>query len=440
MNFLLKTTKYFTVLSLLLMGSFLFGAQASAQSVVDINFEIDPLFKELNVLPGSEDIKWVKVKNNSNENQPIAVYADYHEDFDDLGSQMKIVISSGPDIYYDEKLSDFFSANEIYLSDISVGIEKQYNFAISFLHEATNDYQGKTLKFNITIGTQSKESVGDEGGGGGRGGGYIYSDLIITNESVTVNNAAATVGWHTNKLATSRVIYDTVSHPDLNGGMSPNYGYASSTVEDTNKINPHSVVIYDLEPMTVYYFRPVSKASPEKYGEELSFVTTDNAEDVLVLGVEGAPDLLVNKSCKVKMANPGDKVIYQVKIENKGFLTAYNVILNDILPDGFRYSDTLDGQKSWNLGNIKEGEFNTIEYSVVIDDSISDGKYSNIAKVRADNFGQIEVKADLEISSVIVLGIELIDTGFSIAELVLIVGALLIFIVLSLFLRKKLRM
>ena len=40
-----------------------------------------------------------------------------------------------------------------------------------------------------------------------------------------------------------------------------------------------------------YYFRPLSKASPEKYGKELSFTTVSDPDEVTILGHEYPPDL-----------------------------------------------------------------------------------------------------------------------------------------------------
>jgi len=111
-----------------------------------------------------------------------------------------------------------------------------------------------------------------EYGGGGGGGGVTLIKLRIFNEQTgDPSTLTVTLTWQTNVPATSRVIYDTVSHSEL--GEAPNYGYAYSTEEDTNKVVVHSVTISGLLPNTTYYWRPISKASPEVWGDELVFST-----------------------------------------------------------------------------------------------------------------------------------------------------------------------
>lgn len=135
-------------------------------------------------------------------------------------------------------------------------------------------------KDNDCDGEVDEDDVCNGGGESvGGGGGYTYQDLYIFNERATKpSDTSVTVTWTTSKFATSRVIYDTVSHPDISGEVGPNYGYAFSTIEDPNKVTGHSVAVGGLIPDTQYFFRPVSRASPEKYGRELSF-TTPPAED-----------------------------------------------------------------------------------------------------------------------------------------------------------------
>ena len=101
---------------------------------------------------------------------------------------------------------------------------------------------------------------------------YIAPAPIITQESsATPTTNSATFTWMTDHLATSRVIYDTVSHATL--GEAPNYGYANSTIEDSTMVKDHSVVINGLLAGTTYYMRSVSHGSPESVSDEV-IVTT----------------------------------------------------------------------------------------------------------------------------------------------------------------------
>jgi hypothetical protein len=88
------------------------------------------------------------------------------------------------------------------------------------------------------------------------------SPLTISNISVTdITKTSAVIHWTTNRAATSRVIYDTVSHPDISGASAPNYGYANSTgTSDTDpKVTEHSVSVTGLTADTQYYFRVISE-------------------------------------------------------------------------------------------------------------------------------------------------------------------------------------
>ena len=57
-------------------------------------------------------------------------------------------------------------------------------------------------------------------------------------------------------------------------GAAPNYDYANSTVEDAAKVLAHSVLVSGLTAGTTYFYRTVSKGSPEAIGSEKSFATT----------------------------------------------------------------------------------------------------------------------------------------------------------------------
>lgn len=99
--------------------------------------------------------------------------------------------------------------------------------------------------------------------------------LTISGEnSSDVKETSLAIVWTTNHPATSRVVYDTVSHATL--GDAPNYGYANSTTEDTNLVTNHSVVISGLTAGTTYYFRAVSHGSPEVVSTEVSATTTSS--------------------------------------------------------------------------------------------------------------------------------------------------------------------
>jgi peptidoglycan/xylan/chitin deacetylase (PgdA/CDA1 family) len=105
----------------------------------------------------------------------------------------------------------------------------------------------------------------------------VVSDLVLSLQLLaSVTTESITITWTTSHGATSRVLWDTVSHSDAStteASTTPNYGYANSTIEDTTLVTSHSVTISGLSPGTTYYMRPVSHGSPEMLGTEVSATT-----------------------------------------------------------------------------------------------------------------------------------------------------------------------
>ncbi len=98
---------------------------------------------------------------------------------------------------------------------------------------------------------------------------YGIAPTISSQTGGRAGDNSITITWNTDNPSTSRIIYDTVSHPILGSGS--NYGYSSSTIEDPTKVNSHSVTVLGLNTGTAYYFRTVSHGSPETVGDEQSF-------------------------------------------------------------------------------------------------------------------------------------------------------------------------
>lgn len=99
--------------------------------------------------------------------------------------------------------------------------------------------------------------------------------VISSQNAIGVTGGNIVVTWTTDRPTTSRVVYDTVSHPDL--GTGDNYGYAFSTIEDTNKVTSHSVTITGLGTGVTYYYRVISHGSPTAIGGEGYAITLTNA-------------------------------------------------------------------------------------------------------------------------------------------------------------------
>jgi hypothetical protein len=253
----------------------------AATGDTEVVFGNEPLFSEINFVPGQAVSRWVKFKNNTGNILTAATKAIQVSNPDGFGDWFDILIEEGSTERYSGTLTEYFNANEIMLSNVAgEGTQVQYDFTITMKTGAGNDTQGKTLSFDIQVGVGSKETIGDEPGGGG-GGGSVYNGLLISEEKGIIvegiNNI--TISWLTNHSATSRVVFDNISHATLD--LPPNYGYQWSTPETDNSpmVTGHSVLV-DLNSLSAgtYYFRPISHGSPEVIGKEVVFIVNSVGE------------------------------------------------------------------------------------------------------------------------------------------------------------------
>jgi hypothetical protein len=180
-------------------------------------------------------------------------------------------------------------------------------------------YMGSSI--NITVDTTLKAIAYDNAGNASAILTATYGiPPKISGEGIAAVSAnAAVINWTTDDLSTSRVVYGTVSHPTLDAA--PNYGYASSTIEDPSKVLAHSVTLWGLTPSTTYYYRVISHGSPEAKGSEQSFSTTsgyglpgDNSSDGGYTGVGGGtPSLaatgVLGVSSALAFAGAGEEVL-----------------------------------------------------------------------------------------------------------------------------------
>lgn len=132
-----------------------------------------------------------------------------------------------------------------------------------------------TYTFNSIIANHTifADFAAVSGGGGGGGGGTVVTLNIFNESTNNLLEIAALTNWNTNLPATSRVVFDTISHPQI--GALPNYGYAFSTLEDPTLVTSHAVLLVNLQSNTTYYWRAVSHDSgSDVFGKEMSFTTS----------------------------------------------------------------------------------------------------------------------------------------------------------------------
>jgi uncharacterized repeat protein (TIGR01451 family) len=213
-------------------------------------------------------------------------------------------------------------------------------------------------------------------------------------------------------------------------GQAPNYGYEYSTEEDGSGTN-HQLTIAGLSAGADYYFKAVSKGQ----GSALSGQLTINTDQCCqVLGESGYPVLAMEKKIDRIFTNPGDKgITYTIEITNSGNLTAFNLVLSDILPAGLSFDGTSTAASSWALGDLEAGETKEISYQVSADPNIKEGFYRNSALLTADNHDSLEAAADLEIRLVKILA----STGFDPKEALWLALAVIALFTTSLFLNRR---
>ena len=120
-------------------------------------------------------------------------------------------------------------------------------------------------------------------------------------------------------------------------------------------------------------------------------------EDDSVVTVVAGPILTIVKSVDKEWVNPGDVATYTVTVANIGNDTAYNVQLDDLLPVDFTFVDYATGSHTWDLGDMEAGSDVTVTFVVVIGDDAKVGVYDNLAIASADNHGNVDDTAPLEV-------------------------------------------
>ncbi|MHB1330625.1 MAG: fibronectin type III domain-containing protein [Minisyncoccota bacterium] len=312
-----------TLRILVFISTLFFALPVSAQSL-DVQFEREPLFGEVNFLPGDTKSGDALVTNGTEETQ--IVYAESVNGFDPdgLGSQMRLIIRSESGVIYDDVFASFLSSGPVQLTELSSLETDVYTFEVSFIDSADNDYQGKSLGFDLCLGfyggnlqcsdTVVGEENGEDNSGANRsGGGGSYSQLMISHEEAETfdisDDGVAVISWTTNKLATSRVIYGLASegqnYPEcLTGGPcydldiedTPNYGYPNSSNQSQTKVTEHTVVITGLTPGENYSYRVVSSASPDTVGYEYVFTIEKNQLNEIALA-----DMVIPESSSISL-------------------------------------------------------------------------------------------------------------------------------------------
>ncbi len=127
--------------------------------------EGDPIFTINNMLPGDMESHEAAVTNGGSASREILVKGVSQSDTGNISQVLTFVISEdGTDLYGGasgtgpKHLSDFFAESEpngIPLSTLGAGEDTTYTFTVTFDPEASNEFQGKQVIFDIIIGIET---------------------------------------------------------------------------------------------------------------------------------------------------------------------------------------------------------------------------------------------------------------------------------------------
>ncbi|MFA5095305.1 MAG: fibronectin type III domain-containing protein [Candidatus Paceibacterota bacterium] len=290
MNKIFKKLIYLTIITAIFAS---FCGQANAE-VPTVQFETAPLFGEASFAPGASVSRFVILNNKTSVPHSVITRALNVVNDDGLGDVVHIKIKQGENILYNDTFSNFFNKSEVILSQVPAGESTTFDFVATFDNESGNEYQNKSMSFNLQVGFEGDETTTDEttsisgSSHGSRGGGSTIILIVFNEQALNLTNVegtgSATITWNTNKLATSQVVYGPMPGPynlDLNA---TNFGYPFSNIEDPGKVMNHEMVLTGLTPGVTYLYRVVSRASPPTVSVEHQFTMPLLAQAGLVLG------------------------------------------------------------------------------------------------------------------------------------------------------------
>ncbi len=154
-----------TLLSLILIGTLILQSNglglfdkkvAYAVGDLTVTWATTPLFNYSNIAPGFMVTKNVNVANGAPSSRPVAVKGILTSDPGNMKSVMHIEIKEGANVLYSNTLAQFFtdssSVSGIPLSTLPSGNNTNYSFKVTFDSSAGNQFQNKSIVFDLQIG------------------------------------------------------------------------------------------------------------------------------------------------------------------------------------------------------------------------------------------------------------------------------------------------
>lgn len=127
-----------------------------------VNFHVAPLtpiFVVTNMKPGDVESRNIDVHNGGLVTRMVSVKGIRTDGIGDdpkLETVLDLVVTDGATTLYRDKLSQFFAdslnTNGVPLNTINSGGDKTYNFKVTFPDSSGNDFQNKSVIFDLTFG------------------------------------------------------------------------------------------------------------------------------------------------------------------------------------------------------------------------------------------------------------------------------------------------
>ncbi|MFH1889996.1 MAG: hypothetical protein ABIJ91_00275 [Candidatus Kuenenbacteria bacterium] len=159
------------------------GVNAEASDNLIVIFNPNPLFGEANFAPGQSAVGFVEIKNKSGQEKLIAAQCANVDDPQAMGDVLNLEINENSQNLFDDNLTSFFNAGQIFLSSLSNNASTTYEFIIGLNPDIGSEFQGMALNnFDISIGFFGEEDASvqsSSSNGGGTGGGGYYLRKIL---------------------------------------------------------------------------------------------------------------------------------------------------------------------------------------------------------------------------------------------------------------------
>lgn len=124
-----------------------------------VMFEDDPLFFEVNILPGDEYAEYIRVFNSDIKLREVYMKAENLSDTEELGTKLQFdtVVRGTNASVYSGPMSDFVSGDWIQLPYLNAREEEYYDLTVKFDSASGNEYQKTSLSFDVVMRSESDQ-------------------------------------------------------------------------------------------------------------------------------------------------------------------------------------------------------------------------------------------------------------------------------------------